>query len=79
MENEQLMSGGQVVKYLQLNQSTIYDVAQKGELPAIKLGQIWCFRRAELDVWLEAQKVKQKLKRNNSRGQEFLILAPLFF
>lgn len=79
MENEQLMSGGQVAKYLQLNQSTIYDVAQKGEVPAIKLGQIWCFRRAELDVWLEAQKVKQKLKRNNSRGGKNFSFLPHFF
>ena len=62
MENEQLMSVEQVAKYLQLNRSTIYDWAQKGKLPAINLGQVWRFRRAELDAWLEAQKVGAKIE-----------------
>lgn len=63
MENEQLMSVEQVAKYLQLNRSTIYDWAQRGKLPAIKLGQVWRFRRAELDTWLETQKVGAKVDR----------------
>lgn len=62
MENEQLMSVEQVAKYLQLNRSTVYDWAQKGKLPAIKLGQIWRFRRTELDAWLEAKKVEAKIE-----------------
>lgn len=63
MENEQLMSVVQVAKYLQLNRSTIYDWAQRGKLPAIKLGQVWRFRRVELDTWLETQKVEAKVDR----------------
>lgn len=56
MENEQLMNVQQVADYLQVNPSTVYDWAQRGILPAMKLGQIWRFRRSELDVWLESQK-----------------------
>lgn len=63
MENEQLMSVDQVAKYLQLNRSTVYDWAQKGKLPAIKLGQLWRFRRGEIDTWLETQKIEAKMEK----------------
>jgi PTS system nitrogen regulatory IIA component len=56
METDQLLSVEQVADYLQLNRSTVYDWAQKGKIPAIKLGQIWRFRRREIDRWLEAHK-----------------------
>lgn len=62
-ESDQLLSVEQVAEYLQLNRSTVYDWAQKGKIPAIKLGQIWRFRRREIDRWLESHKVEpEKIK-----------------
>ena len=66
MINEQLMSVEQVAEYLQLTRSTVYDWDQKGKIPAIKLGQVWRFRRKEIDGWLA---VCRKSKFSNSRQQ----------
>jgi len=50
-----LLTIQQVADYLQLNQSTVYQWAQKGRLPAIKLGGRWRFRGKDLEAWLDAQ------------------------
>lgn len=52
---EPLLNIHQVADYLQLNLSTVYQWAQQGRLPAIKLGGRWRFRRSDLDRWLDAQ------------------------
>jgi len=54
-DTDPLLNIHQVADYLQLNLSTVYQWAQQGRLPAIKLGGRWRFRRADLDRWLEAQ------------------------
>lgn len=77
MENEQLLNVEQVAEYLQVNRSTIYDWAQKGKLPAIKLGQIWRFRRSELDTWLEAHKVESPRESNDLMEAEEKISASI--
>jgi excisionase family DNA binding protein len=52
---EALLNIQQVADYLQLNHSTVYQWAQLGRLPAIKLGGRWRFRRADIEEWLDAQ------------------------
>lgn len=53
MDEKQLLSARQVASYLQLSVLTIYDWAQKGNLPAIKVGRNWRFRRSDLEAWLD--------------------------
>ncbi len=50
-----LLNVQQVAEYLQLNLSTVYQWAQQGRLPAIKLGGRWRFRRTDIEAWLDAQ------------------------
>jgi len=58
MNENALMNVKQLAEYLQLKPGTVYTWAQKGKLPAIKVGRNWRFRKEEIDAWLEA----------NSRG-----------
>ncbi len=53
MDDTQLLNARQVANYLQLSVLTIYDWAQKGKLPAIKVGRNWRFRRSDLQAWLD--------------------------
>ena len=46
------MTVRQVAEYLQMSRDKIYDMAQKGEVPAAKIRQQWRFRRDLLDAWL---------------------------
>ena len=53
MSEEALMDIKQVASYLQINEATAYSWAQRGKLPAIKMGRIWRFRREDIEAWLD--------------------------
>jgi PTS system nitrogen regulatory IIA component len=59
---EALMDIRQVAAYLQINEATAYNWAQRGKLPGIKLGRIWRFRRDDIDTWLDQNTHKPKPK-----------------
>jgi excisionase family DNA binding protein len=46
----------EVAAYLKAGKRTVYRLAQKGEIPAFKLGGTWRFRRSELDSWIGEKK-----------------------
>ena len=46
----------EVLSYLKVNPRTIYRLIRSGELPAIRIGRQWRFRRSDLDDWLERQR-----------------------
>jgi len=52
----------EVAKYIKISERTIYDWAQKGDIPAGKLGNVWRFSKSEIDKW-----VNEKLKSSQSR------------
>lgn len=46
-----------VADYLSVHTSTIYKYAQRGIIPAFKIGSDWRFSRKHLDQWIEEQTV----------------------
>ena len=48
---DDIMTLEEVAKYLKLKPQTIYTWAQKGKIPAAKLGKEWRFRRSVIDDW----------------------------
>ena len=56
----QLMTVQQVAEYLQMSNDKIYDMAQKGELPALKIRQQWRFNKEDIDSWLRSCSFKSK-------------------
>jgi excisionase family DNA binding protein len=46
----------EVLGYLKVNPRTIYRLIRDGELPAVRIGRQWRFRRTDLDAWLERQR-----------------------
>lgn len=47
------MSPKQLAEYLQLSQRTVYRLLERGDLPAVKVGGQWRFRKATVDEWLD--------------------------
>ena len=45
----------QVADYLSVNDRTVYRMAERGELPAFKVGDAWRFRRDDIDAWIDRQ------------------------
>ena len=55
MENNRknLMTPDDVAIFLNISSRTVYDYAQKGKIPAIKLGGQWRFREEDITLWLD--------------------------
>jgi PTS system nitrogen regulatory IIA component len=51
MESE-IMTVEEVAKYLRVSERTVYEWAQKGEIPCGKLGSAWRFRRSQVETWV---------------------------
>lgn len=48
--------------YLKISKSTLYKLAQKGEVPGQKMGKHWRFRRDIIDQWLAESTFADKRK-----------------
>ena len=42
----------EVAKYLRVSERTVYDWAQKGEIPSGKIGTVWRFKKTEIEKWV---------------------------
>ena len=47
-----LMTTKEAAEYLRLNYMTVYKLAQKGKIPATKVGGNWRFKKDILDAWI---------------------------
>lgn len=59
--NNDIMTLEEVAEYLKLKPQTIYKWAQENEIPALKIGKEWRFRKSILDKWLD-RKFSEKFK-----------------
>ena len=50
----------EVLAYLKITPRTIYRLIRNGELPAVRIGRQWRFRRNDLDAWLERQRARSQ-------------------
>ena len=46
--------------YLKISKSTLYKLAQKGEVPGQKVGKHWRFRKETIDRWFDAGEPDKK-------------------
>jgi len=61
--SDEILKLPEVAQLLKIAEKTVYTMAQKGELPAFKVGGQWRFRRTDLDAWIDA-------KTRRSAGEE---------
>jgi len=61
------MTVREVAGYLNVNEKTVYRLAQRRELPGFKVAGAWRFQRADIDAWIEAQKNAPGDKRPSRR------------
>lgn len=53
MTTHDIMTVEEVAQYLRVSERTVYEWAQKGEIPAGKLGTTWRFKRGEIERWVD--------------------------
>lgn len=59
-----VMTIDEVAAYLRIPRASVYKLAQKGKIPAQKVGRHWRFRRETIDQWLS----KEPNPRKESHG-----------
>jgi len=70
LKMEKWLTLEQIAEYLQMSTSSIYKMAQKGKIPAYKVGRQWRFKKEEIDRWIERGKLGievSKLQRNRNK------------
>src|SRR5574344_950962 len=67
----------EVAKYLRVSDRTVYDWAQKGEIPAGKIGTVWRFKKSEVENWVnEKLSSGVSAKKHDTAVQVKNILSP---
>ena len=66
----------EVAKYLRVSDRTVYDWAQKGEIPAGKIGTVWRFKKSEVENWVNARLSSDSVKQAEQTVQVRNILSP---
>lgn len=76
MEND-ILTIEEVANYIRVSERTVYDYAQKGEIPAGKIGNVWRFKKSEIEKWVnERLSPNARLSSQNMVIQIKNILSP---
>ena len=54
--NDVFLTTEEVLEYLQVNLRTVYRLIKAGQLPAVRVGRLWRFRKSDVDAWLDRQR-----------------------
>ena len=76
MINEDILTIDEVAKYLRVSERTVYDWAQKGEIPSGKIGTVWRFQKSELEKWVNARLAANTLVPRDGSIQLETIISP---
>ena len=52
MIDSDILTIDEVARYLRVSERTVYEWAQKGEIPAGKIGTVWRFKKTEMEKWV---------------------------
>jgi len=51
-DTKPIMTVHEVARYLRLSQAKVYRLAKAGEIPAMRIGKSWRFRKDLIDDWV---------------------------
>ena len=51
----EIMTAQEVANYLRLAEATVYKLAQAGDIPAVRVGRAWRFKKELIDEWFRNQ------------------------
>jgi|GEM_PF-643108 len=68
MSEHDVMTAKEAAAYLRIARATLYRLAAKGQIPAVKVGRVWRFSRQLLDELLEAR-MRANLEGRSQEGR----------
>jgi nitrogen PTS system EIIA component len=81
MIDDDILTLEEVAKYLRVSERTVYDCAQKGEIPAGKIRASWRFKKSEIDKWVNDKLSSNSLNpvTNSIHAESLLSLHRILF
>jgi len=76
MVEDAILTIEEVAKYLRVSERTVYDWAQKGEIPSGKIGTVWRFKKSQIEQWVNDRLSTGRLKGQPGAVQTQAILSP---
>jgi len=76
MLEDTILTIEEVAQYLRVSERTVYEWAQKGEIPAGKIGTVWRFKKSELTRWVNERLSAGRLAHQLDPLQIQAILSP---
>ena len=76
MIEDSILTIEEVARYLRVSERTVYDWAQKGEIPCGKIGTVWRFKKAEIESWVNERLSVNRLSPQLTSVQVETILSP---
>jgi PTS system nitrogen regulatory IIA component len=76
MIDDEILTIEEVAKYLRVSERTVYDWAQKGEIPSGKIGTAWRFKKSEIEKWVNDRLSVSKLSPGLASVQIETIVSP---
>jgi PTS system nitrogen regulatory IIA component len=73
---EDILTLEEVANYLRVSEGTVYEWAQKGEIPAGKIGTVWRFRKSDIEQWVGERLPQDKLMEPSAPVRVDTILSP---
>jgi PTS system nitrogen regulatory IIA component len=76
MIEDEILTIEEVARYLRVSERTVYDWAQKGEIPSGKIGTVWRFKKAEIEQWVNDRLSVHRINSNIGSVQVEAIISP---
>ena len=76
MLEDAILTIEEVAQYLRVSERTVYEWAQKGEIPAGKIGTVWRFKKSEIMKWVNERLSAGRFGHRVSPVQIQAILSP---
>jgi PTS system nitrogen regulatory IIA component len=76
MIDDDILTIEEVARYLRVSERTVYDWAQKGEIPAGKIGTVWRFKKLEIEKWVNDRLSVSRLDFHTTVVQIDTIISP---
>lgn len=62
------LTTAELLEYLQVNLRTVYRLLKAEEIPAVRVGRQWRFRKADIDAWLETRRPRGRRPSSSGAG-----------
>jgi excisionase family DNA binding protein len=70
MTQDDFLTTTELLDYLQVNLQTVHRLIKTGQIPPVRVGREWLFRRRDIDGWLEANREAGVDARNQDGSSE---------